>query len=347
VINLIRKLRSLRNPPGFHAISIDRDLDDFEGATMLLSALRYRNRIGPISLFTDEKSMSRKGISDLAASGIYNSSQSITKPEGLDAETFWAWPKIVAMAKMTAPCVAVDIDAVLGQRPSMMHDVVGLHPEPADWEVYSDSALRRRINAICGIECGASVTPINTAVLMIRSESLRRQYANTALQLMWRGSAWPWVPYSSEIKVAGVPVTQMVMVEQYLAAAIAAGSGFSIGTIGGINLSPGMEHYVSRGDRCDTFHLWNSKRFYREHARARELYTQRCMTMIANEVSSVTWAPKPAVFEAVFRVAEQFGLPVNLIEDPNGGVQRWSHNGEWHGPGEAAADFSTGRMYTL
>lgn len=339
MIKAIKDLTSYVRPPGFHAISLKKPLDNFEFATMALSLLRYRRCAGKMNLFLDKASLRMPGMNKLAA--VYDSVRLIEPPDGVDTDTFWAWPKLEAMALSKAPCAAVDIDMVLGSRWRLQSGITVLHPEPPEWEVYQDSPMRRKINSVCGLERDAGCNPCNTAVLRIMSDKFRAEYAGVARALMKHGSGLFATPYGQEILVDDRPVRNMVLVEQYLISALATARGVNVTGLGGLAYgSRGTDHFITRGGVVSkTFHLWNSKAFYRKHDRAREVFIGHCMSAIYHEVDLIKDEKvRDFTGEAIFAGLVEAGCPRLLVTDTNGGGQRWSYPGEWYGPGEIVTD---------
>jgi hypothetical protein len=323
--NIIDRIKALRSLPGFHTLTGDRPMADYELVTMMLSALVYKKRIGKMTLFTDEAGY--RWASRTWMLSLYDDHKYIEVPKSIDKRVFWAAGKLVAMSKMKAPCVSVDLDAVLFERPNLISDVVALHPEPFEWEVYGWSPFKSRIYEEVGAEFESfwQHPPANVGVLAINDEFLRSTYTKTALMLMMEESTHPVTPPSTVIHVEGVPVTQMVLAEQYLISAIATKQDKHMSFITDLDVE--NQHMVPTRK---AMHLWNSKRFYAKHTRAREQYISWALTQI-HAIAGES--------EAVNRIVRDNGLPTVLVIDGNTGVRRWSYKGEWNGPGEVVGGF--------
>lgn len=313
--------------PGFHTLIMDRPLPDFEVATMILSIRAYQKNVGDITLFADEAGM-KWAIKNKIAH-LYNDTKQIGVDERIDRKKFWAAGKLVAWSRMKAPCVSVDIDAVLYSKPSMFSDIVALHPEPFEWDVYSGSLLRDKVDNLTGLNyCGPrdEHPPANVGILCINDDEFRQNYTDAALLLMFSESTYPAMSDDESITINGVPVTQMVLAEQYLLSSLATAKEKSMSFISDLDV---MANHMVPTKKA--FHLWNSKRFYQQHARAREVYINR----VLEELYTMGAFMDPAVASAVF----VNGLPSVRVVDANSGKARWSYSGEWTGPGETVKNF--------
>lgn len=313
--------------PGFHTLIMDRTLPDFEVATMILSIRAYQKNVGDITLFADEAGMKWAIQNNIAH--LYNDVKQISVDETIDRKKFWAAGKLEAWFRMKAPCVSVDIDAVLYSKPSMFSDIVALHPEPPGWDVYSGSLLRDKVDDFTGLNyCGPrdEHPPANVGILCINDDEFRQNYTDAALSLMFSESINPIMPDDESITINGVPITQMVLAEQYLLSSLASADEKSMSFISDLDVK--ANHMVPTKK---AFHLWNSKRFYQQHARAREVYISR----VLEELYTMGAMEDRAVANAVF----VNGLPSVRVVDANTGKARWSYNGEWTGPGETFKDF--------
>ncbi len=320
--SLIRRLMSLRALPGFHSLVLNKPLDDFEVATVILSAHAYRKLVGPITLFADTAGL--EWARSIGLTKLYDEVGRISIDGRINKRIFWAAGKIEAMSKMSAPCCSVDLDAVLWRRPPVTPDAVGLHFEPPWWEVYGWSHLRTKIDEWIDVprrQRQREYPPVNTGVLCINDEDLRRVYCDSAQSLMVQESLKPVTDDLERVEVDGSQVTEMVIVEQLLLSELCSGLGKKLKTLAHLDLD--REHV--RPNHYG-YHLWSSKRFYRKHARAREAY----ITWVLNKLWDMTEGDNDDVGDVVARA----GLPYIRVRDGNVPAIRWSHRGEWTGPAE-------------
>jgi hypothetical protein len=315
--------RYTKRPMGVHAFSLRRIPDDCEIATMVLSALAYKENVGPIMLAADIQALTFctwTGIADL-----YDHVERVEVDSRINTKKFWAAIKIYALGMVEAPCISVDLDAMILRRPYPWYDVVALHTEPIEWEAYSwhnmwDDLWSRLKNG------SRRVAPLNTAVAAFYDNDLLREYVSTAKALMINGTKRP-ISKASQISIgesgSEVPVTEMVFAEQYALAVVAETMKKRVGTI--TTLCEKLNH----PKRVNTaMHLWNSKAFYRKHGRANDLYMTWAMDQIWSLVRGTKREP---LFQAI---AHKCDLPTIRVVDGNTGVVRWSRYGEWFGPGE-------------
>lgn len=313
--------------PGFHTLIMDRPLPDFEVATMILSIRAYQKNVGDITLFADEAGM--KWATKHKIANLYNNVEEMVLDEEIDRRKFWAAGKLEAWARMKAPCVSVDIDAVLYKKPSMFSDIVALHPEPPNWDVYGLSALRNRVDRLTGLACSGPRKPhppANVGILCINDDEFRFSYAAYSNALMLSESCDPHMADDEAITINGVPITQMVLAEQYLLSSLATADEKSMSFISDLDVE--SNHMVPTKA---AFHLWNSKRFYQQHARAREAYINRVLEELYTMGAMMDFKVADAVFVN--------GLPSVRVVDANSGKARWSYSGEWTGPGETIKNF--------
>lgn len=320
--SLIRRLKSLKRLPGFHSLVLRQPLDDFEVATMILSAYAYRKLVGPMTLFADDAGT--EWANSIGLYKLYDDVRLLCVDRRINQRIFWASGKIEAMSKMSAPCCSVDLDAVLWRRPPVTPDAVGLHFEPSWWDVYGWSHLRSKIDEWIDTPRRYrkhDYPPVNTGILCINDEDLRQVYCDTAQTMMIQESQKPVTDDSERVEVDGSQVTEMVVIEQLLLANLCSGLNKSLKTLAKLDL----ERQHVRPNHYG-YHLWSSKRFYRKHERAKEVY----LAWVLNKLWEMTGGQHDDVGDVVARA----GLPYIRIKDGNVSAVRWSHRGEWTGPAE-------------
>jgi len=320
-------LRRYFTPPmGLHTITLGRCMDEVELATMLLSVLTYKANIGPMTLAVDTG-----GLHFACAVGLnklYDDVMPIEIPPGIDKFTFWAAGKLVALSRMSGHVISVDLDAVLYRKPSPLIDLHGLHYEPISWATYGWNPMWETAGQLLGANGWQRLAPINVAVAAFYNEDLRDQYTNLAIKLMQICSRPNGgIPDSYKVSVGGsgsaTPVAEMVFAEQYLLAVVAQSMNCSVRCIGDLDI--GKDHMVPSKK---AYHLWNSKRFYAKHDRAREMYLTNVMEEIYQLVSG---QPEESTVQGIIH---KLGLPTIRVVDGNAPAVRWSRAGEWFGPGE-------------
>ncbi len=314
----------IQDPIGAHALVYKKPLEDFEIATMMLSALAYRDMIGPIMLCCDE--LGQEFAESTGISKLYDGVLRLRIDPKINQDTYWAAGKIAALNLLKAPCILVDLDAVLWKRPSTWNDVNVLHDEPRHWEVYAWNSLWSEAEDIIKTTELPCVSPLNTAILGFNDQEILEEYRHLAESLMIRGSI-KGVTAAHKVLIKGsgrdLPITEMVFAEQYSLPMLAAVMKKRVGKITTLDIA--ADHPVKNKT---AFHLWNSKRFYAKHGRAREVYLSWVMDEIWNIVEGTN-------DESIVRaIANKLNLPTIRVIDGNTDAVRWSRQGEWFGPGE-------------
>lgn len=162
---------------------------DYELLTMMLSALKWREKNGEIAMLTD-----RAGAAFLESAGL--ASLWSTPPEavldGLDAfldpVRFWAAGKLEALRLTAAPCVMLDTDLIVWQdvRARLGGSVVAAHPEPLSPEIYPapESVFTLDEGYAFPPEWDFSLPAANTAFLYMPDDTLRLSYVGEAFRFM-------------------------------------------------------------------------------------------------------------------------------------------------------------------
>ena len=313
----------MQKPTGIHSMVLKKFPVDYEIATMVLSAVVYKRNIGPIILCADSKASDFAEWSGL--SRLYDDIRHIWIDPRINQEIFWAAGKIASLGLAKSPCIVVDLDAVLWKRPSAWDDVTVLHEEPCNWEAYQWNTMWNHAEDLLRVDSLPRVAPLNTAIVAFNDMDLIKEYRNLAEGLMIRATKSGVSGHKVSIKGSGneLPVTEMVFAEQYSLAMLAHNMGKRVGKITALDIA--SEHPVKNRT---ALHLWNSKRFYNQHERAREAYLSWAMEQVWNLVKGTSQE------SAVQRIAHTLNLPTIRVVDGNTDAVRWSRQGEWFGPGE-------------
>lgn len=313
-------------------MTLARPMADFEVATMTLSILSFKEAVGgPMVLMTDIAGSKWSHSTGIAS--LYDHVEVMDPIDHrIDTNVFWAAGKIQALSKMRAPVISIDLDAVLLTKLSPLKDLHILHTEPQNWEAYGYNPLWEllyKLTANPGVGVGPTRwQPYNTAIAAFFDQDLLDEYCRVAGRLMLAGSgAGLDSKYRLIIKGSGkdVPVTEMVTAEQLSLCAVADKMEKSVKAI--TELTFDGDHHPKRNGKA--WHLWNSKRFYQQHGRAREAFLTGAMEEIWSHAKA-----KCSLEMLIQRIAHSTGLPTIRVLDANTGVARWSRAGEWFGPGE-------------
>lgn len=160
-------------------------LEEVELEIAKLSALLWKRCNGPISLITD-----KKGEDYFRKTGMdqfYDQILAVLPDHsyGLHAGKYWAAGKILALKEISAPCVILDMDAVVWERLNLDDcDAMAAHTEELNPEIYPsfdyfDMSPRYHME-----NWDFSVLPLNTSFLYIKNEEVKKHYVSQALRFM-------------------------------------------------------------------------------------------------------------------------------------------------------------------
>ena len=313
---------------GFHTIwtrpSGSFQLDDFEVLTLITSALSWKQHNGPMWLYTDE----------LGAAWVYSNGLGwlydrvhVTLdeiPQEIDAKLFWAAGKLFAYQQAPLGSVSIDYDAIIWKRMPhyFAHDIVALHPEPTSWGGYKKGPIQ----SIYGDEAiNWKTDSLNSSVLVFNDQALKDAYTADAIRFMLecsnagrRSEAYTGLFGPGTVTY----IEEMIFAEQRLLVITAKKLEKDIGFITGFDMQ--LEHAV-RNDLVS--HLWNSKRGYKVHERARAHYMHYLLCYLHKH--------HPRVLKTLVHL----GFCASVTMDANVPVPRFSPHGDWALPGESTEYF--------
>ena len=236
---------------------------DYELLTMMLSALKWRQKNGSIRMVTDSAGaafFARAGLDGLWDDGIDTLLDGLDA--ALDARIFWAAGKLEALRRVEAPCVMLDTDLILwediGARCS--GGVTVAHREALLPDVYPDPRTAFSLDPGYAFprEWDFSIPAANTAFLYLPDDALRRCYVDEAFRFM------------CALRDRGVdPTVAMCFAEQRILPMCAAAKGFAVHA---------LLHERALDDQAFATHLWGYKRALSESPERRVEY---CLTCVA------------------------------------------------------------------
>jgi hypothetical protein len=321
ISNLALSLR--KNIPGYHSFWTEPmdnvALSDPEIACLIAGALYYKQHSGPMHLITDQRGY--EYLSRLKILSLYDSIRELKVPRTINPKIFWAAGKIFAHRMMPCPSTSIDMDAVLWRPMPLftLDSAIALHTEPKDWPHYA--TYRPEFNGPWDCANDEDVVPVNTGVLSFRNEALKTRYINMAVEFMEEHSRRNTASVHSTGQigsgyVGGQCFVEMVYAEQTMLS-VAAGRQHGIGTI--VEYDRFIDHVI---DNPIAMHLWNSKRGYLLHEKARETFVQNMISIVARD------------FPRAKRIIRGSGLAEFKVRDGNLGSVRYSKVGDWTLPGE-------------
>jgi hypothetical protein len=158
-------------------------MSDFEALITAYSVLQYKLTCGPMHLVTD--SLGARYLEHLGILQLYDEVHvKLDSIVGIDPVTFWAAGKLYAYELIPAPCISLDMDAVLFKPLPHQEDVTALHVDNALWDCYAES---RAMYAACGFKSRNwdwSLPPLNVGLLQFRNEAIKNFYTSTSIAFM-------------------------------------------------------------------------------------------------------------------------------------------------------------------
>ena len=248
---------------------------DFELFTMILSALKWREKNGSIKLVTDTrgaKYFERLGLSE--AWNEIDTSLDEMNALGWNEKIFWAGAKLFALSKQAAPVVMIDLDFIAWQRldfAPFATNIAVIHREQVNNSIYPDKNFFRLKNGQnLPKNLDWSVEACNTAFAYFGANDFIKRYTDFAFELM------------TSLDTTDDVLTYMVFVEQRWAAMCAALMHREIFSLSSLENLFGRQKYFT--------HLWGSKQKFRDDLKASENFCRNCARRIQNDFPS--WAEK-------------------------------------------------------
>ncbi len=242
-------------------------LEDFDLFCAVISALEWR-RDGRIFLYCD-----RAAAEYIRSAGLESVWDGLrdTVPgdlEGIDPEMFWAAGKLLALRQMPAPCVMLDTDMIIWEKPKFGSELIAAHREELNPDIYPPpeyfSAPGHSIP-----DFSREVLPLNTAFLYMPDNSLKELYTSQAIAFMKSAAS------------CGDRLKYMVFAEQRMAAMCAEYTGTPVKTL--------LEKELLFFPQNRYTHLWGAKQQMREHTELREEFIGRCAARLLCDFPDWAW----------------------------------------------------------
>lgn len=242
--------------------------DDFEILTTVLSALKWREKNGTITMVTDSvgfefyKSRNLLGLWDDVTTDLNNI------PQSIDADMFWAAGKLFALKSVSTPVAVLDTDFIVWDRLafSNLGDLTAIHSEELYSDVYPEiHHFRMKHGYVFNPNFDWRIKPLNTAFYVLKNENLRNIYIDEAEKFM---------QYSDN----GDNLTYMVFAEQRLLPMCADMLGIQTKEFST------LEKLFCDGEKYFT-HIWGMKQQLREDESLRRDFCMRCIRRIKDDFS--------------------------------------------------------------
>lgn len=241
-------------------------IEDFDLLTTVLSALKWREKNGTITMVTDStgfefyKSRNLLGLWDNVTTTLDNT------PEYVDSQKFWAAGKLFALKGITTPVTVLDTDFIVWDRLAFdnLGDLTVIHREELYSDVYPEIYhFRMKRGYAFNPDFDWRINPANTAFYVLKSEELRNFYIKEAEK---------FIEYADN----GDNLTYMVFAEQRLLPMCANAMGIEVAEFSD------LERLFCDGERYFT-HTWGMKQQMREDLALRRDFCLRCVRRIKED----------------------------------------------------------------
>lgn len=321
VLGFLKNMTLLaRKVPGYHSLWTQPmakvEMQDYELISLIASVLYYKSHSGPMYLVADRRGI--EYLNSLRLTALYDKVVEMKVDTSINPKVFWAAGKIFAHAQMPCPSVSVDMDAIVWKPVYKTLDAsaaVALHTEPSDWTPYTN-----KWPSIMGpwsdIDTN-QVSPVNTGILAFLNDKFKEDYTQACFSFMRDFSNSKLSSQKVDWTHSPSYIDEMVFAEQMILALMAKKTGKKIKTV--TSYDRFSDHMA---ENSMVTHLWNSKRGYRDHSRARDAFIHDMIDMLLHDF------PDSRKFIA------SSGVATMAVRDSNTGVVRYSKQGEWVLPGE-------------
>jgi hypothetical protein len=234
-------------------------LDAVQALTWVASAVNGSRLFGNLVMMTDDR-----GLQFMRANGLDAFYSCVHTPLNLLQDlpdAFWAAGKLAALSSVPAPCLSIDLDAVIWRMPEAMvratYDVAWGHDEGNDAECYKENreTLGILLPQILQKDHLWELPVANTCLMAFDRRDIKDYYTTTALKWMRNFQDSKLFEYEK------MRAHSMVFAEQRLLPMCAKLMGMRTASFGTLKHPVGgdQDHLVK--NRAFT-HLWSSKSLY-------------------------------------------------------------------------------------
>ena len=159
--------------------------EDFTIFSMILSAMKWREKNGTITMVTDSESA--RYYQETGLEQIWDHMDAVLDDmdKAIDRNIFWASNKLFALSRQKAPCVILDTDFIVWEHidfDALHTPLAVIHREPLYPDVYPN--LPEFFPPSAGFN--SQVLPCNTAFAYINNQQFLKAYTKTAIRFMKR-----------------------------------------------------------------------------------------------------------------------------------------------------------------
>lgn len=240
------------------------ETEDFEILTTVLSALKWREKNGKITMITDTAGKDYYEKTGLCS--IWDNVECLLDDIDVNADVFWAAGKIFALESQKAPIAMIDTDFIVWEKIDFdsLSDLTVIHFEDLYPDVYPTKEHFKMDNYIFDERFNWSLPACNTAFCVIKDNSFLHFYTQKSIEFMKKTSE------------TTDRLTYMVFAEQRLINMCAEIFGIKAGAFSDLS-------NLFNSDNNMFTHTWGMKQQMRDNDRLRYDFCRRCINRIMHE----------------------------------------------------------------
>ena len=238
------------------------ETEDFEILTTILSALKWREKNGKITMITDSEGERYYQKANLIS--IWDSVENILDDVDVNPDVFWAAGKIFALSRQNAPIAMIDTDFIVWDTIDASSDAAVIHYEDLYPDVYPGKEYFKMKDYAFDEEFDWNLKACNTAFCIINDEELLKYYCEQSIDFM-RHTA----EQADYLKY-------MVFAEQRLLPMCAKRKGKSVSAFSDLG------SLFGENEKRFT-HTWGMKQQMRDNHELRKDFCFRCINRIVHE----------------------------------------------------------------
>lgn len=245
--------------------SMTAQKEDFELLTMVLSALKWREKNGEIHLITD--TLGKQYYKETGLDILWKSVSDELKfiPQSINPHVFWAAGKIFALKNQKAPIAVLDTDFIVWEKLPFekYSDVSVIHFEDLYGDIYPDADYFKMRDGYSFGNLDWSIRASNTAFYVIKNNDFIKFYTDEAIRFM------------ENAITADEPLKHMVFAEQRLFSMCAASLGIKISDLSDLD--------TLFSENSVFTHIWGMKQQMRDNDILRHDFCKKCMRRIRKD----------------------------------------------------------------
>ena len=245
------------------------EAEDFDILTTILSALRWREKNGKITMVTDSAGAEyyRKNGLDV----IWDKLDARLDNIDVNADVFWAAGKIFALSLVAAPIAMIDTDFIMWDKvdEDFLADVTVVHFEDLYPHIYPPFEYFEHTDFKFEQDFDRTVKACNTAFCVIKDSELLKYFTDTAIDFMRKTTE------------TNDRLRYMVFAEQRLLPICAKKLGK---TVRAFSDMPSL----FSGEETRFTHTWGMKQQMRDNDALRQDFCRRCIRRIISDYPHMT-----------------------------------------------------------